>query len=119
MHFSGKTTLDLKDFGERLRIARERQGISQETLAHLIGKDQRAVSEYEIGKRRVYAADIPVIATALKVPILYLFGEELNSHDLDNELLKHFHQLPSIKTKEVAIEYVRLLLDTLKQYIDP
>lgn len=111
-----KNSLNLEEFGERLRYARERKGLSQEALAHLLNKDQRAVSEYEMGKRRIYAVDIPVLAQALDMPILYFFGEDLNIHDLDGELLKHFHQLPTPKTKAVAVEYIRLLTETLQEF---
>ena len=49
--------LNLELFGARIRQAREMRGISQDELAALIHKDQRAISEYETGKRRLAAVE--------------------------------------------------------------
>lgn len=100
--------MDLEAFGQRLRQARERVGISQEELARLMGKDQTAISEYERGKRKVTITDLPTLANILKVSIGYFFEGELTADDYDRALLREFHHLPD-DTKLDAIEVVRLL----------
>ena len=65
--------MDPKILGERIREARERAGISQEDLAVAVGKDQRAISEYENGKRKLSVTDLPMFARTLRVPLLYFY----------------------------------------------
>ena len=87
--------MDSKEFGQRIRLARERLGLSQEDLATLVSKDQTAVSEYENGKRKFYVSDLPLFAKALEVPIFYFFSSnELSQNDFDEALLTEFHKLP-------------------------
>jgi transcriptional regulator with XRE-family HTH domain len=62
-----------EELGQRIRQAREARGLTQEQLAERIARDQRSVSEYESGKRRIYAHDLPNIARALNVPVMYFF----------------------------------------------
>jgi transcriptional regulator with XRE-family HTH domain len=108
--------LEADFFGRRLREARELRGISQDELAARIGKDQRAVSEYELGKRRVSALDLPALARELGVTITFFF-ETTEADDLDTVLLTEFHRLPTASAKKAAIEIVRAFSDSLSQQI--
>jgi transcriptional regulator with XRE-family HTH domain len=94
--------------GQRIRVRREQLSLSQEQLGELIDKDQRAISEYETGKRRVLAVDLPDLSRALNVPIVYFFSEELSESDLDQTLLENFHHLP---TQEYQHMIIRVLAD--------
>lgn len=100
--------MDLEAFGQRLRQARERAGLSQEELARLVGKDQTAISEYERGKRKITITDLPPLANILNVSIDYFFEGELTADDYDRALLREFHQL-SNQAKLDVIEIVRLI----------
>lgn len=82
-----------QQLGERIRRARETLGLSQDDLAERVGRDQRSVSEYENGKRRIYAHDLPTFAEALQVPITYFFKDTPTPDHLDYLLLDVFHQL--------------------------
>ncbi len=81
----------------------------QGELAELVSKDQRAISEYENGKRRLAAIDLPAFAEALNVPITYFYEGEKSLQEFDKLLLSAFANLPSPEAKQVAIEVVRLL----------
>ena len=105
--------MDSKLLGERIRQAREQRGLSQEELAALISRDQRAVWEYEQGKRRIAVTDLPTIAEALDVPLLYFYEGELSATDLDHVLLKEFQRLPTLEAKRSAIEILRLYTDAI------
>jgi transcriptional regulator with XRE-family HTH domain len=109
-------SLDPKVLGERIRLARERQGISQEELADFIEKDQRAVSDYELGKRRIAVTDLPGLAHALRVPILYFFEGELDTKDMERALLEEFQQLSTLESKQAVVEVVRTFL-TLETHL--
>lgn len=95
--------------GQKIRKAREERGLSQEQLAERIARDQRSVSEYESGKRRIYAHDLPTIAKALDMPILYFYQDALSETDLDSSLLQQFHQL-NVKARKTLIDMAQLLI---------
>ena len=104
--------LEPKQLGQRIRQIREERGISQEQLANLIDRDQRAISLYESGQRRIFAHDIPTIAEALDVPVAYLYGDDDSEDALDAALLREFHRLDSGARKKV-VEIMRLFSDTI------
>jgi transcriptional regulator with XRE-family HTH domain len=106
--------LDAKLLGARIREARERMGLSQEDLASLVSKDQGAISEYESGKRKLAASDLPTFANALRVSLLYFYEGEISGYDLDQAMLSEFHQLPNAETKQAAIEIMRVFLRAMK-----
>ena len=100
--------LDLALLGLRIREARERRGMSQEDLAAAVSKDQRAISEYEAGKRKLAVTDLPRFATVLDAPLMYFFEEDVSLQDLDAALLNHFHQLPTPEIRQAAIDILRI-----------
>lgn len=97
----------MRELGRRIREARERRGLSQYEFADLISRDQRAVSEYELGKRKIAATDLAVLAKALDVPLSYLYEERIDPDSLDDILLQEFHRVPTEETKRAVIELVR------------
>jgi transcriptional regulator with XRE-family HTH domain len=111
--------LDSKTLGARIRQAREHANLTQEALAERTSKDQRAVSEYESGKRRLSAIDLPTFATALNVPLLYFFEGELSEQDLDRVVLTEFHHLPTFEAKQSAIEFVQMLSKVISFHLRP
>jgi transcriptional regulator with XRE-family HTH domain len=106
--------LNSAELGQRIRVARERLGLSQEELATLIKRDQRGVSEYERGQRRLSAVDIPLLAHALQVPILYFYEGVMVEDDIDHQVLDLLHKLPSPHEKQAIVNILRILVDTLK-----
>ncbi len=100
--------MEPRQIGERIRRAREARGLSQEQLAEQIARDQRSVSEYESGKRRIYAHDLPTIARALAVPLIYFYEDVLSPDDLDNALLETFHRMDT-EARRTLLEVLDLL----------
>lgn len=111
--------VDSKVLGARIRQARESLEISQEELAELVNKDQRSISEYETGKRRLSAIDLPTFANALNVPILFFYEDEVSLDDFDRAMLAELHRLPSSEAKLAAVELVRVLSRTLFIHNNP
>lgn len=64
--------------GNRLRMRRLRQNLTQEKLAHLVGLTFQQVQKYEHGANRISASRLYEIAVALQVPVSY-FYEDLPS----------------------------------------
>lgn len=107
------------ELGLRIRKARERVGLSQEELAHRVERDQKAVSEYENGKRKLPATELPTFARVLGVPVSYFFEGEFQADELDQLLLHEFHALPTVDDKRTAIQAVQLISDTVKRHTPP
>ncbi|MEO8391721.1 MAG: helix-turn-helix transcriptional regulator [Chloroflexota bacterium] len=99
-------SLNAEEFGWRIRQAREGRGLSQDELAIRMGKDQRAISEYELGKRRLAALDLPRLARELGVTVGYFF-EETTEDELEQVLLSEFRNLPNRSAKQAVIEIAR------------
>lgn len=108
--------MDAKWLGFRIRQARERRGLSQEELAVAVTKDQRAISEYENGKRKLAVTDLPVFATVLEVPLMYFFEEEAEVFQDDDLLLNYFHQLPSSEARQAALDILRIFSATIRRH---
>lgn len=108
--------VDQRELGKRIRQARERIGMSQEGLAEAVQRDQKAVSEYETGKRKLPAIDIPTFASVLGVPYSYFFEGELHLDELDQVLLQEFHTLPTQEDRQTALQAVRLISATVHRH---
>jgi transcriptional regulator with XRE-family HTH domain len=104
------------ELGKRLRERREELRITQEDLGVRVGRDQRAISEYESGKRRLSAIDMPVFAKALEVSMLYFFEGEVTQSDFDVVILKEFNRLPTDAAKETAIELLRMFSNSINAH---
>ncbi len=59
-------------FGKKLRLVRERKGLSQEKLAELAGLHRTYVSSVERGKRNISLLNIERLAHALGVSLAKL-----------------------------------------------
>ena len=108
--------LDQLELGQRIRQARERIGMSQEALAEGVDRDQKAVSEYENGKRKLSAAELPTFARVLGVPVSYFFEGTFEVDDLAQLLLQVFNTLPTEEDKHTAINAIQLISDTVKRH---
>lgn len=97
------------DIGPRIRQARERIGMSQKDLAQAVGRDQKAISEYESGTRKIYAVELAAFAQVLQVSVNFLIPVEVESSDLATRLLNEFHSLPTVEDKQDAISILRSL----------
>jgi transcriptional regulator with XRE-family HTH domain len=113
-----------RDIGKRLQKAREEARLSQEDLAALLGITQSALSNYELGKRRLYLGNLEQIASVLKKPIGYFLEEEPNKHtslsgvpaapdNASKEVLQILDELPD-QEREDILEYVKWRRDRLK-----
>ncbi len=63
--FRGVPSMGFKEIGKKIQMAREERGLTQVDLAHTLGITQAALSNYELGKRRLYFHQIEQIASVL------------------------------------------------------
>jgi transcriptional regulator with XRE-family HTH domain len=83
-----------EEIGRKLQKAREEAGLSQEELAKKLGCTQASLSNYELGKRRLYLADLQRIGQLLGKPVTYFLedseDEQPAHRDLDRMLKEQF-----------------------------
>jgi transcriptional regulator with XRE-family HTH domain len=83
--------VDSPSVGTRIQQAREELGITQQELAARLGCTQAALSNYELGKRRLYLANLEKIATALGKPLSY-FTEPNRDEDDARDWARYPHR---------------------------
>ncbi|MCX8123278.1 MAG: helix-turn-helix domain-containing protein [Spirochaetes bacterium] len=103
-----------KEIGKKIQLAREEKGITQLELAKMLGITQAALSNYELGKRRVYFHQIEEIANYLEKPVSYFLDEESLSENNCNEISDEKIYLLIYKIKRLNNEE----LSQLNQFID-
>ncbi len=60
-----------RDIGKRIQRAREENGLTQEQLSARLGCTQSALSNYELGKRKISLSLLTEIAQILNRPLDY------------------------------------------------
>jgi transcriptional regulator with XRE-family HTH domain len=102
--------------GQRIREAREAQGLSQMQLANRIERRQATVSDMEHGRMEPDATTLVRLAQALEKPIIYFFpppwGSQVTRGDLtydEQALLLEFRRLQSDEYRQIAISQLAAL----------
>lgn len=105
-----------EEIGRRLRVLRERRGVSQKEMAALLGTNQSHVSNVERGDRGITIQQLVKIARALKASTDDILGEKQASDDngfvRDRRLIermKKIERLPA-KDKQVLLKTVDAFL---------
>ena len=102
-----------KIFSERLRIARERAGLSQSDLAEKAGFQASAISHFETGRRSPSFENLRRLSDALGVTTDYLIGrvsEVAASNTLAEALFREYSQM-SAADQEFFEQMARTLAD--------
>jgi len=119
---SGLKVMIYKNIGKKIQIAREEADLSQEELASRLGYTQAALSNYELGKRRLYLANIEQIARELNKPLSYFLDESTVMANAEqgeprdetiSEILKLLSELP-LEEKKYLLEYIKWRRDRLR-----
>jgi transcriptional regulator with XRE-family HTH domain len=76
--------MDHRSIGLKIQGARQELGITQQELAAKLGCTQAALSNYELGKRKLYLANLEQIASVLGKPMNY-FLESFATSDEDDD----------------------------------
>lgn len=87
---------------ERLRIARERAGLSQGQAAKLLDMHRPTISEIEAGRRRVAADELGRFADLFGVNVAWLVGTRDDRPDLtDPQLAVVARELQKLRPEDV------------------
>ena len=98
-----------KSIAARLRMSRERAGLTQGQVAKLLGLHRPSVSEMEAGRRRVSAEELAQLAGTYDVSASWLTGSEA---DTDDELQDRV-QLAARELEKLKPQDLDKLLDLL------
>jgi len=79
-----------RSIGLKIQEARQELGLTQQELASRLGVTQAALSNYELGKRRLYLANLEQIADLLGKPISYF----IDSLDTEEEGIQNWARYP-------------------------
>ncbi len=104
-----------EEIGRKLQKAREEAGLSQEELAGKLGCTQASLSNYELGKRRLYLADLQRIGQLLGKPITYFLEDSEDKRSADPT---YDHLLKEPLVKEIAEALCDLKLEQRKSVLD-
>ncbi len=109
--------------GGRLRLYRQKRGLTQKALGKRVGISAQQLQKYEMGRNRVSASRLRLIAEVLDTPIHFLMMDPKdqdgkNSHLPDaftnsdvNKLVQHYLLIRSEKAR-------RHLLQTSALYVE-
>jgi transcriptional regulator with XRE-family HTH domain len=102
-----------RSIGSRIQQAREELGLTQEEMAAKLGCTQEALSNYELGKRRLYLSSLEKIAEILGKPLNYFMESPKSSGKNDLNRLLDDPQLVEIllASAELSAEERKLALD--------
>lgn len=67
------------DIGNKIKVLREKKGISREQLSNLLKITSQSLFNYETGKRQIPIDTLKGVASFLNVPIEYFFYDEFQS----------------------------------------
>ncbi|MGF1526860.1 MAG: helix-turn-helix domain-containing protein [Candidatus Competibacterales bacterium] len=103
--------------GQRIASLRKEQGITQVQLAKTLGIAQQTLAHYEVGRLRIAASTLPLLAKALTTSVEELLGEESATIKGKRgpapklqQQLEQISQLPKAKQR-----FVMEMLDTVIQ----
>jgi transcriptional regulator with XRE-family HTH domain len=106
--------MGFKEIGKKIQQAREERGLTQVDLALALGITQAALSNYELGKRRLYLHQIEEISRVLGKDLEYFIGT-----DQEASAPRPLKNTPAL---EKLIGRIRNLNDedlrTLSEYLD-
>jgi len=111
-----------KDIGRKIQRAREEAGLSQEELSSRLGYTQAALSNYELGKRRLYLANIEQIARELNKPLSFFLEESAVPANAEkgeprdetiSKIIELLSELPP-EERKYLLEYIKWRRDRLQ-----
>ncbi|MCJ7515223.1 MAG: helix-turn-helix domain-containing protein [Dehalococcoidia bacterium] len=73
-----------RSIGIKIQEARHELGLTQQELASRLGLTQAALSNYELGKRRLYLTNLELIAGVLGKPLSYFTESATDEDDIQN-----------------------------------
>lgn len=104
------STDERRILGERLRVAREEAGLSQDQVAQHLDLPRPAISLFERGQRRVEALELARLAKLFKKPLSYFTDDPAVSEESPQlQLLKRTASELSEKDRDEVLRFAEFL----------
>ena len=100
------------DFCNRLKLARENSGLSQEQVARILKIHRPSISEIEAGRRKVSSEELDTLSEIYSVSVEWLLKGEGVS-DIDDRVFLAARELAKLKKDD--LNAVIRLLSTLRK----
>lgn len=127
-----KKALDYKNIGVRIRLERDKLGLSREKFAEILGLSAFYIGQLERGDRRMSVDTLANIATALNVSIDYLIHgstyymeniliseafDDTYRETIDNELKELLNILNGSSKEQISLmkDIIRLILPSIRK----
>lgn len=78
--------MNYAQIGQKVRLAREEAGLSQEELGNRLGCSGVTISSWETGKRRISLEDLHSVARVLGKPFAFFFPDGSLSLNVENQI---------------------------------
>lgn len=97
------------EVGERIRYARRASGVSQQELAQALGITFQQLQKYEIGRNRITAGKLKIVADYFDKDIGFFFDENAEVNTINNLSKTHFDIIKIINniTCEDGLKHIR------------
>ena len=105
--------MGFKEIGKKIQQAREEKGLTQADLAQSLGLTQAALSNYELGKRRLYLHQIEDIARHLERDLEYFIGSGESGTAERPPKASPMRELVLSRIRDMGEKELRSLLDYL------
>ncbi len=99
-----------REVGQRLRIARNAKGVSQDQLGKAVGLTFQQIQKYERGANRISCSRLWEFSKLLDVKMSYFFNDSDDDKSLlDNQQLSMLTAFSNVEDKATAINVVKAL----------
>lgn len=105
-------TLDT-EISRRVREARKSAGLSQEEVGEHLGLTRGGYGHYERGRQPFTVEQLFRLSRILGEPVEYFLGLDTELTSDEKKLLDYYRRIDPPELREVALESVRLLADSL------
>lgn len=89
-----------KQLGEKLRLAREYLGLSQDEVAKHLGIPRTALTNIESGQRKIDALELRRVADLYRQPVSYFTGDDTAADALPTDVAHLARTAASLSAKD-------------------
>ncbi|HHO76536.1 MAG TPA: XRE family transcriptional regulator [Deltaproteobacteria bacterium] len=109
--------MGFKEIGKKIQKAREEKGMTQVGLSKALGITQAALSNYELGKRRLYLHQIEQIAHMLGKSLDFFITEQQDPSSINNDETGYIREsilsiIPNLSDNDLSelAQYIQFLV---------
>jgi transcriptional regulator with XRE-family HTH domain len=102
------------EIGYRLRVMRQKAGLSQEQLAEMLAITSQQIQKYESGKSKLNTDRLQQVAQALSVPLMAFFTDQDGNIPIGNSERVLIESYRAIRNQEVQESVLKIVVHAAK-----